>query len=194
MTWQWWVNQIISFFALILIVISCQKKTTIGITIYRGISTLLVLIGLCFYQNITGIIMCSAGVIRSILAIYFAYKQEIKTWIRWLCSGILISLIIAVSILFWEGYYSIIGMIFGVGLVITFTQKKAIRMRILTIIFEIFAVIYYALILSPMNVAVDGFALASAIVGFVRLDLVPYSKKKDKSDKIIKNVLRKSLD
>lgn len=79
------------------------------------------------------------------------------------------------------------------GMVITLTQKKAKNMRILTIVFEVTVVAYYAAILSPTNVAVEGFVLISAIVGYVRHDVLPY-KNEEKACRIIEKVLIKSLD
>ena len=82
MTWQWITNQILAFVGLIFVVISFQQKNSKELLIYRNIATLFVFIGLCFLGNYSAIIFCGVGVLRNLVALFFAYKPNTKKYIN----------------------------------------------------------------------------------------------------------------
>ena len=49
-------------------------------------------------------------------------------------------------------------------------QEKPSTIRKLSVITEILYIIYYGLLLSPLNVIIEAVGLTSAIIGIIRLD------------------------
>ena len=185
-SWQWWVAQGFAFVGLVLVVISMQQKTSKGILWYRNFATASVTVGVCFLGEISAIIMCGAGMIRNAVSLVFAYKPNTSRFWRWGTSGILIALLISLNIVFWTGYLNIISMVLGISLVITFMQKKPSTIRALSVGMEIISIVYYSLLLSPINVGIEVFGLISAIVGIVRLDIKRKVKENMPNDVIVR--------
>lgn len=171
MTWQWVINQILAFIGLIFVVISFQQKDSKKLIILRNFATLFVFIGLCFLGNISAIIFCGAGVIRNLITLYFAYKPNTKKILKYLSSGFLVLLIIVLNIIYWKNYFNLYSMVLGTVAVITFMQTKASTIRKFSVFAELLSIIYYALLLSPINVVIEVVGLISAIVGIIRLDI-----------------------
>ena len=170
-TWQWIANQIFAFIGLIFVVFSFQQKSTKKLLILRNFSTGFVFIGLCFLGNISAIIFCGAGVIRNLVSLYFAYKPDTKKSIKYIASTLIVVLLAVLNIIYWKNLYNLFSIFLGTFLVITFMQEKSSTIRKLSVMAEILAIIYYAILLSPTNVIIEIIGLISAIVGIIRLDL-----------------------
>ena len=171
MTWQWITNQILAFVGLVFVVISNQQKTSYKLLLMRTIATFFVFAGLCFLGNISAIIMCSAGIIRNFVSLYFAIKPNSKKSIKYISSGFIIILLIILNIIFWNNWLNLYSIILGSFNVYTFMQEKASTIRKCSVIAEILAITYYSLLLTPVNIIIECFGLVSAIVGIIRLDL-----------------------
>lgn len=169
-TTNWIINQIFAFIALIICVISFQQKTTKRLLLLRNFATLSCFIGLCFLGNISAIIMCLAGVIRNIVSLYFSYKPNTKKIYKIISSVLIVLFLIMLNIVYWTNYYNILSIIVGTFAVITFMQEKPSAIRKLSIVTEILYIIYYGLLLSPLNVVIETVGLTSAVIGIIRLD------------------------
>ena len=171
MTWQWIINQIFAFIGLIFVVISFQQKDSKKLIILRNFATLFVFIGLCFFGNISAIIFCGAGVIRNLITLYFAYKPNSNKVLKYVSSVLLILLIIILNIIYWKNLFNIYSILLGAVAVITFMQTKTSTIRKMSVFAEILSIIYYALLLSPINTVIEVIGLTSAIIGIIRLDM-----------------------
>lgn len=170
-TWQWIVNQIFAFLGLIFVIISFQQKTTYKLIVLRSIATIFVFIGLCILGNISAIIMCGAGVIRNMVSLYFAIKPNAKKIQKYISSVAIVCLLIILNIIFWKNWFNLYSIILGGFNVFTFMQEKPSTIRICSVIAEILAIIYYTLLLTPINIIIECIGLISAIVGIIRLDI-----------------------
>ncbi len=170
MTWQWIVNQVFAFIGLVFVVISFQQRDSKRLIIFRNFATLFVFIGLCFLQNISAIIFCGAGVIRNLITLYFAYKPNANRYLKYCLSLLLILFIIVLNIIYWENLFNLYSIVLGAIAVITFMQTKASTIRKFSVFSEILSIIYYLLLFSPINVAIEVTGLISAILGILRLD------------------------
>ncbi len=170
MTWQWIVNQVFAFIGLILVVISFQQKDSKKLLIFRNIATIFVFIGLCFLGNISAIIFCGVGAIRNLIALYFAYKPDTNKIYKYIASVVLALILIILNIIYWKNYLNIFSIVVGTMAIITFMQNKASTIRKLSVFLEMLSITYYALLLSPTNVAIEIIGLTSAIIGIIRLD------------------------
>ena len=154
-TWQWIVNQICAFIGLLFVVWSFQQKSTKKLIILRNFATLFVFIGLCFLGNIAAIIMCGAGVIRNLVTLYFAFKPESKKSVKYLASILIILLLVVLNIIFWKNWYNLYSIMLGSLAVYTFMQENAFLIRKLSVVFEVLSILYYGLLLSPVNVVIE---------------------------------------
>lgn len=173
LSWQWYVNQGFALIALVLVIISVQQKGTLKLLIFEWLATSSVFIGLCFLGNLSAIFMVGAGVVRDVVAIIFVLMPKIKHKSAYqVCCGILISILLVVlNIIFWTDWLNLLSILIGVLGVYTFFQKSSARIRGWLVVREILIVIYYGILLSPINVVIDAFSLVSAIVGIIRLDV-----------------------
>ncbi len=171
MSWQWWVAQVFAFIGLIFVIISNQQKKTLNLIIHRNIATLFVFIGVCFLSQLSAIIMSGAGIIRNLISLFFAIKPNTKRSVKYISGAFTICLLVVLNIFFWRNLLNLYSILLGSLLVVTFLQKKASTIRILGVITEIFAIIYYCLLFTPINIVIEVFGLISAIVGIIRLDI-----------------------
>ena len=171
MTWQWITNQIFAFLGLVFAVISFQQKNSKRLLIFRNIATLLVFIGLCIYGNVSAIIFCGVGVIRNLVTLYFAYKPNTRRIYKYIASLVLVTILVVLNVIYWKNYLNIFSIVLGTTAIITFMQTKASTIRKLSVLMEIMSIIYYIILFTPTNVAIEVIGLISAIVGIIRLDL-----------------------
>ena len=171
MSWQWWTAQGFGLVGLIFAIVSYQQRTTIKLMWSKSISTLCVFAGFVFLGNVPAMIMNGAGVLRNGVAMFFAYKPSTDRKYKLVGGGVIIALLIVLNIVFWKNYYSLYSMILGALFVITYFQSTSARIRHLSVISETAAVVYYSLLLSPMNIAIEAFGLISSAVGIVRVDI-----------------------
>ena len=171
MTWQWVANQILAFIGLVFVVISFQQKTSTKLLIFRNIATFFVFLGLIVYGNLSAIIFCGVGVLRNLVALFFAYKPDTKKLYKYIASGILVILLVVFNIIYWKNYLNLFSIVLGVMAIVTFMQNKASTIRKMSVIMEIMSITYYGILLTPTNVAIEVIGLISAIIGIIRLDL-----------------------
>lgn len=171
MTTEWILNQVFAFIGLIFVVLSFQQKESKRIILFYVLATLFVLIGLCIYGDASSIVLCSVGLIRNLTALFFAYKPNTKSSIKFTASVFLIFILILFNIIYWNNYLNILSIIIGTLATIMFMQKDAKIIRKLSLIFEILLIIYFALLLTPINVIMEIIGLTSVIIGIIRLDI-----------------------
>ena len=171
MSWQWYVAQAFALVGLIFVIISNQQKTSNKLLIFRNIATMFVFGSVCFLGQISAIIMCGVGIVRNLIALIFTYKPNINKGYKIGAGAFLIIALVALNIVFWQNWLNIFSIVVGSLLVITFLQDSAKSIRIFTVIAEALAVVYYGLMLSPLNVGFEAFSLVSALVGIIRLDI-----------------------
>ena len=68
-------------------------------------------------------------------------------------------------------------------------QKKSSTIRKFSVVAEVAAIIYYALLLSPTNVLIEVMGLISIIIGIIRLDI----KKSDNQEWVYMNYINSFL-
>lgn len=171
MSWQWYVSQALALVGLVFVVISTQQKSTKKYILFYTIATVVVVIGLCFLGETSALILSGAGIIRNIISLYFACNENANKKIKWVAVSFVLVLIVGLNIVFWQNYLNILSILVGVLLVVCFIQKTPSLMRKWMVVAEIVSIVYYSLLLAPMNVAIEVFGLVSAIVGIIRLDL-----------------------
>lgn len=182
MSWQWWVAQSFAFVGLVFILISFQQKSSIKLVWLKSLSTFSVFVGFCVLGNIPALIMNGAGVLRNSVAMFFAYKPDAKKAYKYIAGGVIVFLLIALNIVFWKDYYNLYSMILGASFVLVYLQPTTARIRYVSILPEIGAVVYYSLLFAPMNVAIEAVGLISAIVGIFRIDKPTYKKNELKEE------------
>ena len=141
------------------------------LNIYKGISTLFSLIGLCFLGQPSAIILNAIGVLRSSMVIAFGLKPDINKKLKYSLVSTLIIILITLNIVFWQGFYTILSILIGSTLIITYIQKDAYTIRTMVCGVSIVSAIYYTLIQSPLNAIIDLIGFMSSIIGIFRLDL-----------------------
>ena len=176
LTLNWFINQAFAFIGLIFLVISFQQKTAYKVIVLRNFATIFVFIGLCFLGNISSIIMCGAGVIRNFISFILLKKniKDIKIKISW--SIFIILLIIILNIVYWNNYLNILSIIVGICNVVAFMQSDVKKMRKYSVVSEVISIVYFGLLLTPLNIIIECFGLSSAIIGIIRLDKKNYEK------------------
>ena len=160
-----------SNFCIYWIVISFQQKDSKKLIIPRNFANLFVFIGLCFLGSTSAIIFCGAGVIRNLITLYFAYKSDTKKVLKYVSSALLILLTIILNIIYWKNYYNLYSIVLGTTTVITFMQTKASTIHQFSVVVLTLSIVYYILLLSPMNVVITVTGLISNIIGIIRLDI-----------------------
>lgn len=116
-------------------------------------------------------ICCGAGVIRNLITLYFAYKPDTKKVLKYVSSALLILLTIILNIIYWKNYYNLYSIVLGTITVITFMQTKTSTIRQFSVVVLTLSIVYYILLLSPMNVVITVTGLISNIIGIIRLDI-----------------------
>ena len=171
MTWNWWLAQGLLCITLALVVWSMQQKNAVRLIWWRLGATASCLIAVTFLGSLPLIFINIAGAIRNIATLYFAYKPDTKRTVKWIASIFIVGLLVSLNIIFWQNYLNVLSIAYGTGLVIAFMQREAKVIRKLCIIVCVLGIIISALSKSPMNVAIETFCLASAIVGIIRHDI-----------------------
>lgn len=170
-TFNWILSQILAFISLVFVIISFQQKTAKRLIIFRNIATFFSFVGLCFLGNISAIIMCGAGVIRNLTALYFVTKEVVNKNIKLIASILIVILLVILNIIYWNNMFNIFSILVGTMNVVTFMQENAKLIRKFSVISGTLATIYCLLIYSPINALIELFGLISAIIGIIRLDI-----------------------
>ena len=171
MSWNWWVSQVLAFVGLVFVVTSNQQKTTIKLLLFRNLATLFVFVGVCFLGELSAIIMGGAGVLRNLVSLVFAIKKSTNKTAKVLASVVISILLVVLNIIFWKSLLNLYSILLGIWMVIAFMQEKAKTIRAFGLVAEIFSIIYFILLGSPVNIIIEVFGLISVIVGIIRLDI-----------------------
>lgn len=167
---NFYLSQIFAFIALVLVVIGMQQNTNRKIILWRIVSAISTLIGFLFFGSVAGIIICTVGILRGLLALYLTYKPNKKTKI--IGSIILVLLLILLNIVFWVDYKNIFSLLVGILLIYAFMQEKSKNIRLWVAIATAINVVFTIIILNPMQIAIEVFALTSTLIAIFRYDIV----------------------
>ena len=186
MTWQWWVAQSLATISIIFAFSAMQQKKTTDILWHRSIYALLVFAGGIFLGKASVMIMLGVAFVRNLILLFLAHRHSSKVAfqrIKWATFGVLAVSLVALNMIFWEGYLSILSAADGLIFLTAFIQSKPINVRRITIVGALCSIVYFVLIFSPVNVAINIAVLISSIVGLVRLDksLARSAQKKQKA-------------
>jgi len=168
--WQWWVCQAFATVSIIFCVTAMQQRKTTNILWHRSIYSLLLFGGVCFIGKLPAMIMIGMGFVRNLVLLVLSYKTEISKAIKWSVFGVLVATLVALNIIFWEGYLSILSIIVGLAFLIAFIQSKPANVRRVSIAAAGIAIIFYILSFLPVNAFINLAVLISSIVGLIRLD------------------------
>lgn len=155
---------------LILIIISMQQKSRISILSWNLAAAVAMFISCCCLWQFSAMILMGVSSVRSVTALIFAIKPDVKKWIFITTNVVLALLIVVLNIVFWNGYLSIFSIIIGIGFIISFAQVKPRNIRLTIVPCRVISVVYYLLMLAPINAAIELTALISAVVGMIRFD------------------------
>jgi|GEM_PF-3087735 len=169
-TWQWWVSQSFALVSIIFCTTAMQQKNTTDILWHRTIYSLLIFAGGCFLGKLPAIIMMGVALIRNIILLILSYKTKISKVIKNLIFTALAASLVALNIIFWENYLSILSIALGLAYLIAFIQSKPINVRRMSIVGASISIVFYILVFSPTNALINIAVLISSIVGLYRLD------------------------
>ena len=174
MTWQWWLSQFFATISLIFLVISFQQVTSKRILIFKMFSTFAALIGTIFLGNISAVILCSVGAYRNVTGLYFAYHPTTPKKVRYGTRISVLVMLVFFNILFWVNYTNILSIILGILCLLTYIQRHPEKIRRYAIVAHIMGIIYYIILVSPMNITIEVFGMTSVIIGILRFDIVKF--------------------
>ena len=169
-TWQWWVCQAFATVSIIFCVTAMQQKKTTDILWHRSIFSLLLFGGVCFLGRLPAMIMIGTGFVRSVILLILSYKPQISHIYKWLIFAALAASLIALNIIFWEDYLSLLSIAVGLAFLTAFIQSKPANVRRVSIAAASLAIIFYILMFLPVNAIINISVLISSIVGLVRFD------------------------
>lgn len=170
LSWQWWVCQAFSLASIVFCISAMQQKKTTDILWHRTLYSLLLFGGVCFVGKLPAMIMIGMGFVRSLILLILSFKAAIQRWIKWLVFGILAASLIALNIIFWENYLSLLSIAVGLAFLTAFIQEKPVNVRRVSIVAAGIAIIFYILMFLPVNAMINLAVLISSIVGLFRLD------------------------
>lgn len=173
-TKYWIISQLFAFIGLIFVVISFQQKKKNILVIYRIAADFFYLLSMIFLHNSSAIILCLVGILRDILSLVSPRIK--KDYIRSFFVALLVFILVFANILFWDNYLNILSMIMGILNIICFMQKNTKTIRRLSSIIEFIAIVYFALLLSPINVISEIISFVSIIYATIKLDIMKKMK------------------
>jgi hypothetical protein len=179
MEWYWWVSQAIVIVSIFFEIVAMQQKTRIAILWYRSVSVVLILTSVILIGNVSAIILMSIGVARNAVALILAYKPKTPRWIKLTAGLLLIAALIALNIIFWTGWLSVMSMVIGTGYIIAFLQEKPANVRKFTFFTAIPDVVYFSIIIAPVNAIRVLLMGTSALIGIIRHDIKRFPAGKD---------------
>ena len=169
-SWQWWVSQALALVSIIFCVTAMQQKKTSDILWHRVIYSILIFAGGCFLGKLPAIIMMGVAFLRNAVLLILSYRAKTPPIMRWSVFAVLAASLIALNIIFWENYLSILSIAVGLAFLTAFIQSKAVNIRRVSVLAACIAIVFYTLLFSPVNALINVAVLISSIVGLVRLD------------------------
>ena len=169
-TWQWWVAQGFALVSIIFCITAMQQKKTSDILWHRTIYSLLIFGCGCFLGVLPAIIMMGVAFLRNLILLLLSFKTKISKLAKgWIFAALAASLI-ALNIIFWENYLSLLSIAVGLAFLTAFIQSNPANVRRVSIVAASLAIVFYVLVFSPVNAIINIAVLTSSIVGLVRLD------------------------
>jgi len=169
-TWQWWVCQAFSTVSIIFCITAMQQRKTTDILWHRSIFSLLLFGGVCFLGKWPAMIMIGMGFVRSVILLILSYKTEISKLVKWSVFAVLAVSLVALNIIFWENYLSLLSIAVGMAFLTAFIQSNPANVRRVSILAASLAIVFYILMFLPVNAVINISVLVSSIVGLARLD------------------------
>ena len=145
---------------------------------HRTIYSLLIFGGICFLGKLPAMIMTGVAFVRNGVLLGISYKANISKKIKWSIFAALAASLIALNIVFWENFLSILSIAVGLAFLTAFIQSKPVNVRRVSIGAAALAIIFYILVFSPVNAVINVAVLVSSIVGLVRFDKKKVQNKK----------------
>lgn len=173
MTWQWWVAQSLATISIIFAFSAMQQKKTTNILWHRSVYALLVFVGGIFLGKASVIIMLGIAFVRNLILLLLSYHDSNKSAfkkIKWATFAVLAISLIALNIIFWENYLSLLSMADGLIFLTAFIQTKPANVRRISIVGAFTSIIFFILIFSPINVVINLSVLISSIIGLLKID------------------------
>lgn len=174
MGFNWWLSQFFATISLIFLVISFQQVTSKKILIFKMFSTFAALIGTIFLGNISAVILCAVGAYRNVTGLYFAYHPTTPRKVKYSVRISVLVMLIFFNILFWVNYTNVLSIILGILCLLTYIQRHPEKIRRYAIAAHIMGIIYYIILVSPMNISIEVFGMTSVIIGILRFDIVKF--------------------
>ena len=169
-TWQWWVAQGFALVSIIFCITAMQQKKTSDILWHRTIYSLFIFGCGCFLGVLPAIIMMGVAFLRNLILLLLSFKTKISKLAKgWIFAALAASLI-ALNIIFWENYLSLLSIAVGLAFLTAFIQSNPANVRRVSIVAASLAIVFYVLVFSPVNAIINIAVLTSSIVGLVRLD------------------------
>lgn len=181
MTWQWWVAQALATVSIIFAFTAMQQKKTSDILWHRSIYALLVFAGGVFLGKASVMIMLGVAFLRNLILLFLSYRNSSKAAfkkIKWMIFIGLAASLIALNIIFWENYLSLLSMADGLIFLTAFIQTEPVNVRRISIVGASTSIVFFVLIFSPVNVVINLAVLISSIMGLLKID-----KQKNKAAK-----------
>ena len=152
---MWWLSQFFATISLIFLVISFQQSTSKKILITKAYSTFAALIGVIFLGNISAIVLCAVGAYRNVTGLYFAYHPTTSKKIKYATRLSVAIMLVFFNILFWVDYTNILSIILGMLCLLTYIQRYPDKIRKFGFAAHVMGIIYYIILLSPMNITIE---------------------------------------
>jgi len=169
-TWQWWVSQGLALVSIIFCVLAMQQKKTTDMLWHRTIYSLLIFGGGCFLGKLPAMIIMGVAFLRNVVLLILSYRAKISKIMKWSVFAVLASTLIALNIIFWENYLSILSIAVGLAFLTAFIQSKPVNVRRVSVGAAALAIVFYILVFAPVNAVINLAVLISSIVGLVRFD------------------------
>ena len=114
--------------------------------------------------------MIGMGFVRSVILLILSYKTEISKLVKWSVFAVLAVSLVALNIIFWENYLSLLSIAVGMAFLTAFIQSNPANVRRVSILAASLAIVFYILMFLPVNAVINISVLVSSIVGLARLD------------------------
>ncbi|MDR0462153.1 MAG: YgjV family protein [Christensenellaceae bacterium] len=169
-TWQWWVSQGFALIGLVCLVASMQQKGRVKILSWNLCAACAMFTSCCFLWKFSAMILMGVSSVRSVTALLFAMYPKTNRWIFLITNVVLGSAIIALNVIFWQGWLSILSIIIGIGFILAFAQTKPKNIRRTIAPVRLISTTYYCFLLAPINAVIEITAFVSTAIGMIRYD------------------------
>lgn len=168
------IIQIIGGFGILASIIAFQSKKHSKILFFKTLNESLFAVQYFLLGAYTGMAMNLVGCVRNII-----FTKQVEKNKKTTISVIIFSIMFAVfGIAAWQGLKSLLIIIAKVLSTVAYGNKNTTVVRGIILITSVSWLIYNACVLSIAGVLCEAFTLLSLAAGIIRLDIIPYIKKK----------------